>query len=85
MSKHYDVSRGTLRERYDTLREFCDVSGYRKSFIATQLLGVSPCQLSYLLKADIYNPIVDNDLRDRIAKLLNLPKSEVRRQYPRTA
>lgn len=82
MSRSLHVPRETT---YRDLNEYVEKSGKRKGFVARFELGVTPAFFSELLRPDFYEPVVANDLAERIAALLNKPVSHVRKLYPKEA
>ena len=83
MSKSLHVPRGT--KRYETLPEYVEKSGKRKGFVAQFELNITPAFFSELLRPDFYQPVVSNELAERIAAVLNQPVSYVRKLYPKEA
>ena len=63
------------------LADYIRRTGKLKSFVARRELHVKDYELSRLLRRDVYDPPVDDDLCQRIADLLHQPFDHVRQMY----
>jgi hypothetical protein len=63
------------------LADYIARTGKLKSFVATRELRIKDYELSRLLKRDMYDPVVTDELCQRIAELLQQPFDYVRPMY----